>query len=300
MVEALIAAGAAVEATNAFGRTPLHEAARANESADVLKALLDAGANPATVTMLGNTPLHGAARLNSNVEVVRTLLGAGAEPTLGAGFFAHTPLHFAAKHNENALMVQTLLDAGVSAGITGEHSWTPLHDAVQFSENPEIVRRLLEAGAEPMARDGWGRTALHVALEFNRSANMVRLLLDAGADPMAIADQSLTYTSLSDYWGAGATPLHSWALGPADAGTLDTLLRAGADVAALDAQGRTPLHWAARNRRGTAADAVMQILALGGDSGTESIDGRTAWDYAQTNETLWYTPAFELLQTESP
>ena len=84
IVEALIEAGAPVNAPNALRATPLHQAASYG-SADVIRVLLAKGADPNARDHEGKTPLHSALwmpGLNpaATAERVTLLLAAGADP----------------------------------------------------------------------------------------------------------------------------------------------------------------------------------------------------------------------------
>ncbi len=83
VAEALVAAGAAVDAgTRIGGYTSLHVAARAGHGAVVL-SLLEAGADPNARTgipRVGKTPLTQAIKSNAHPQVIDTLIKAGGNP----------------------------------------------------------------------------------------------------------------------------------------------------------------------------------------------------------------------------
>jgi hypothetical protein len=114
-----------VDARDDFGRTLLHEAARAGEESMAQK-LLRAGANPNAADDYRITPLHLACRRGS-IEITRELIARGA--------------------NVNA----------VSAAGT-----TPLHEAASTGDR-ELIELLLSHGAENETRDDHGRTPADVA-----------------------------------------------------------------------------------------------------------------------------------------
>ena len=111
-IEALVAAGANVNATGDSGQAPLHSAA--GRHVDCIVALLAAGADPNVATRAGRTPLHKEAARGS-VRGVSILLAAGANTEVWAtrdSFDSSgTPLTSAAMSgNPNAL--PTLLRGG--------------------------------------------------------------------------------------------------------------------------------------------------------------------------------------------
>jgi len=88
----LIGAGAAVEATDEDGWTPLHRAARYGHR-ETVAALIVGGAVVGATDEDGWTPLHRAAH-SGNMDTVATLIGAGA--AVGATTKdGKTPLHSA-------------------------------------------------------------------------------------------------------------------------------------------------------------------------------------------------------------
>lgn len=133
------------------------------------------------------------------------------------------------------------------------------HDAIGPTTLAEAARAgdvdaltsLLLAGAPVDAQDGDGATALHAAVRAGRSACVV-VLLHAGA-------------SLSPQAGPRRrTALHDAAL-EGTPETLIALLSAGADPAARDAFGETPLHLVLRVEPVRATAAAALLLGAGAD-----------------------------------
>jgi ankyrin repeat protein len=135
-------------------------AALVNEPMDVgaVEALLKAGAGVNAMSDDGSTPLHWAAE-GGSAELVTMLLKAGAEVNAMSNV-GWTPLHSAAERGY-AWVVTMLLEAGAevnaktNSGFTS--GFTPLHFAAQ-SGDAELLTMLLKAGAKPRAADGKGRT----------------------------------------------------------------------------------------------------------------------------------------------
>ena len=109
IAEALIYAGANLEATTRLGGyTPLHLAARAGRG-QVARALIESGADVDAPTTTGEvTPLHFAAG-SGDVEAVRVLLEHGAIVNAREAQWGQTPLMFAAAKNRNATVRELLL-----------------------------------------------------------------------------------------------------------------------------------------------------------------------------------------------
>ena len=150
VAEALIAAGADLEAATRIGSyTPLHLAARGAHAA-VVRHLVAAGANVEAVTSTsGVSPLHLAAAAIDGAEVVEALLADGADPNARESSAGQTPLMFAAGANR-AESAKALLQGGADARIA-----TRVIDVLpSLALDREASRRLREkvselAGVDP-------------------------------------------------------------------------------------------------------------------------------------------------------
>ena len=286
VIEALLAAGAEVDARTNGGFTPLHRAALNNENPAVIEALLTGGANLEARDEDGNTPLHWAARNNGNPVVLEALLAAGAN--LGARDDSdNTPLHWAAVGSDRGeyydpANLEALIAAGADLEARNQDGNTPLHYAVGFNEDPAVIETLLVAGADPMVRNAYGRTPLHLAAVSTWSLAVIEALLVAGADPM-VRDAD------------GRTSLHWAAWTNYNPAVIQALLAAGADLEARDSNGNTPLHLAASySYRGNkdAASAIEALLDAGADAVARNAAGETPWDLAEANEPLQGTDGY--------
>ena len=142
-VRRLLQQGAAVNASETDGTSPLHWAVESDDP-EMIRLLLNAGADAKRANRYGMTPLHLAA-VNGNAAVMRDLLAAGANPN------AVLP------EGETVLM---------SAARTG---------------SAEAVRLLLDRGADVNAQDKWyGESALMWAAAEDHG-EAVRILLARGA-----------------------------------------------------------------------------------------------------------------------
>ena len=86
--------GGSVAVADKYGETPLHIAAGFGSAASV-EAILSAGADMEAQTVYGWTPLHAAA-WHGNPEAVRVFLGAGAKRGARVFLGGKTPLVFEA------------------------------------------------------------------------------------------------------------------------------------------------------------------------------------------------------------
>ena len=159
MAQALIAAGADINALNRFGEPPVFYARR-----EVLKVLLAAGANARIIGKFGQTALLH----HHSAEDIRLLLAAGADPHhLGPG--EDTPLHIA----EDAESVRIYVELGLNVNARNILGDSPLFRA----KNLEVAQALLAAGADPCAVNESGETPLHCC----NDPNIAACLIAAGA-----------------------------------------------------------------------------------------------------------------------
>ena len=179
-VEALLAAGADVNAAQPDGMTALHWAAY-RDDLEAARKLLRAGADVTAENRYGVTPLTPAC-INGNGAMVELLLAAGADANTSSSG-GETVLQLAARTGEIA-PVRALLARGAEVNaVAGETGQTALMWAAAEG-HAEVVSALLAAGADRGARLDAGFTAFLFAVREGRLA-VVRLLLQAGADANA-------------------------------------------------------------------------------------------------------------------
>lgn len=280
VVEALLDAGADVNAANGIGQTGLHNAVWEGQR-DVVKLLLKRGART-DIQSVDGTPLFCAA-VNGDAEAAALLLAAGAEPD-ARNSDGDTPLHGAAESG-SVEIIRSLLGRGADVNASADRGSTPLSIATMQGHAeacrvllgagaprlPDLVERAVQSGdvetlkvclppgarIEQAADPVIGDTLLHLAAE-RAHPEMCEFLMKGGAqvarhDPNA-GDKG------------GRTPLHALAEcgdtfdvigtrmsrrrrgktpGEDTWRTLHALLKGGADPARKDALDRTPLHVAA-------------------------------------------------------
>ena len=283
VLEALLAAGADVLATDNPGRAPLHSASGTQGPA-LINALLSAGADPtapASGLFAGLPPLHLAAETNENLAVLKMLIAAGADP-MARTEKGRTPLHSAAAFN-SAAVVEALIADGAAVEVRDEVGIAPLYLAA-INEDLAVLEVLMARGARVDIRRDNSRTPLHAAATSNDNPAVLEALLGAGIDPNA-ADET------------GKTPLHDavvrlFAASPA---VVEALVVGGADLLARDQDGNTPLHNAAAASsfdHRHAGDAIDVLLDAGADVTIKNAADQTPWDLARENEALRGSDAF--------
>lgn len=267
IVKLLLERGAEVEARDGAGQTPLSLAARWGR-ADIMDLLLKRGADPSARDDMGRTLLHYAAQYG-HLEVMRVLLDRGFDPDVSCK--TGTPLHSAAQSRQLEA-ARYLLDRGGHADRRGYLDWLPLHVACAWSPGyPEelrlaLVTLLIDRGGGVSARANGGTTPLVLAA-IGRDSALTILLLARGARPepatpgnasalrSALDAGSPAVARLLLEHGADANERYSppgrarllHRVGdPKDIDMARVLLEFGADANAVDDQGGTPLHVAAR------------------------------------------------------
>lgn len=215
MTEMLFAKGAAFETS---GSTPLHKAA-AGWRPSTVEVVLNHGAAVNAQDRRGQTPLH---RVFSNqqynnrgpaedcTQIARLLLAKGAlvDTVDSVGC---TPLHYAAEVGAvDAAAV--LLEAGAAVSARDCEGSTPLHRAslaavgsYQASRRQQgrvgVAELLLSRGLAVDAVDSKGNTALHIAAKHG-DTDMARLLVSQGAEGDARDQKGDTPLSLAVQYGA--------------------------------------------------------------------------------------------------
>jgi len=144
----------------------------ARGSALVVDALIFAGASVDANDYVGWTLLHEAAKRGAT-DIVKILLKAGA--SVDAKALAGTPLHAAARRGHTDI-VKILLNAGSSVDAKEEEGWTPLHLAARHGQ-ADAVKVLLEAGASVQAKNRSRKTPLHIAA-YRGHADVAKILED--------------------------------------------------------------------------------------------------------------------------
>lgn len=255
----LLEAGVSPDVSSADGRTALTEAAAMGQT-DAVRLLLEAGADTTLTDAEGAPALVHAAR-NGRIEAVRVLLEAGADPN-GRDKYRRTALMGAARAPFPEV-VKMLLACGARANDTDIGGETALTAAIQCG-NPagrdETTAMLLDAGADVTAADQHGRGPIHAAAGLG-SVTVLESLLARGADIHA-PDRS------------GLTPLmHAFSIGHPK--TAAYLIEQGASMTAVDASGRSVLHYAASTFEDRCAGSVRSIVRAGAKINAVDTGGST-------------------------
>lgn len=185
---------------------------------------------------------------------IDAMLAKGADPN-GLDPWGSTPLHAAAKYGHVRTIKKLLAAKADPSGGDKNDGFTPLHIAV-MERKEEVISLLLKAGANIEAKDGHGRTPLHWG-------------------PFAyIRQPKHIYEKLGQ-------PHETVFTDPGPAKGIVLLLNAGAKIDAVDDEGDTPLHEAARLTSVRGAEA---LLARGAKVNVKNKAGETPLSIAQASD----------------
>ena len=177
----LAASGAALNATDARGRTPLHVATFARQR-EAIRALVKAGAD---INRLENDRYDAVtiASVADDEESLRLLLQLGASAKQTTSRYDGTAL-IAAAHLGHDGVVRQLIAAGAPLDHVNNLHWTATIESIVLGDggarHQATLKALIDAGANLQLADRTGQTPLALARSRGYSA-MVAMLEKAGA-----------------------------------------------------------------------------------------------------------------------
>ncbi len=236
-VRLLVDHGAAVDAGDDDGVTPLHVAARRGE-AEIVEIL--ASANAEVLDQGGNRPLDYAAYFGK-AEAFRALWK--PEAANHRNNDGQSLLHHAA-HGGDVTILSTLLEAGLDVRQADRNGRTPLHFAAMKLQK-DAAALLLAHGASTAVADASGTHPLHLAA--------------AGNDPQMLLVFLAKKTNLTIADGDGNTPLHH-AAGWGRVENVRLLLAAGAPTGLRNSEGQTALEVAEESGRKRVVELLESTL----------------------------------------
>ena len=177
----LVAGGAAVNATDAHGRTPLHVATFARQR-EAIRALVKAGAD---INRLENDRYDAVtvAAVADDEDTLRVLLQLGASAKQTTSRWDGTAL-IAAAHLGHDGVVRQLIAAGAPLDHVNNLHWTATIESIVLGDggarHQATLKALIGAGASLALTDRHGQTPLMLAKSRGYTA-MAAMLEKAGA-----------------------------------------------------------------------------------------------------------------------
>lgn len=180
-IRQLEAAGASLNAREAYGRTPLHVATFARQR-NAVRALLAAGADPSLLESDRYDAVTIAA-VADDEETLRILLAGGASAKLTTSRYDGTAL-IAAAHLGHDGVVRQLIAAGAPLDHVNNLNWTATIEAIVLGDGGKrhqaTLKALIDAGASLKLTDRQGNSPLALA-RARGYREMVVMLEAAGA-----------------------------------------------------------------------------------------------------------------------
>jgi ankyrin repeat protein len=176
LIKQLVAAGANVNATDAYRRTPMHVAAYKSHD-DAVLALAEAGGDP-NLLEADRYDIITIAAVADDAKMVRTAVKAGGSAKNITSIYDGTAL-IAAAHEGNWESIDVLIKAGAPLDHVNNLGWTAMIEAVVLGDGGErhqkSLKLLIDAGADQSITDSNGNTPLDLARERGYAA-MVKML----------------------------------------------------------------------------------------------------------------------------
>ncbi|CAE7709804.1 Ank3 [Symbiodinium necroappetens] len=231
VVEVLLQNAASVNAADICGNSPLHEAARCGRRF-LCERLVSCRAPLEARNRDQRTPLHASAA-TGNYDFAGTLMQYGASSD-APDKDGDTPVHLAAFYGRTGVL-DVMMQLRVVTLTLNKEGRSPVHRAVQGGRVAALKLLVGVAGRPTLQTDtpdNQGETPMHLATTLGDGHEVVETLAQNPG------------TSLEARRGDGLLPLLLAAL-QGKARTVECLLRAKAQVQAVDSSGNTALHFAA-------------------------------------------------------
>ena len=237
-----------------LGRTCLIHAIQSEHSLRLSQKLISGGVsvNSQEHSKPFHTPLHSAALIDAK-QITDLLLKSGADATV-VDDQGRIPLHCAAM-NPGGTVCPSLLKSTPSTlfDLPDKQGLTPFLLTAKYSASKQM-RVLIKRGVNTSARNVQGQTGFHLLAESSERADTPLCLSQ-------LRNKEPTLLDARDH--AGHTPL-TFAASVGNEVALTELLTARADVAVVDDENHSPLHWAAAGRNPLCVRVLTDYLRENG------------------------------------
>lgn len=273
-IDALLGAGASVDARDRNGNSALHSAVAKEDVVSVAK-LVEAGADSRLKNSAGWSP-HMLAERRSSQRLLHAMGVRSTRRFTAAGTSVNkSELLQAVRLGKHGKVTRLLAQSGWANTV--DSAGMPLLGVAVKSGHPSVVMALIRAGADVNKTFAAGLTPVHLAIQHqdltslshlsNAAADLNRLS-DGGLTPMALAIRRGCEPCVQHLIEHGATlssntPKNglTYLIQAAKRGQQDAvmaLLRAGAKAAATDNDGRTALWWALKQGHLIVAELLIR------------------------------------------
>lgn len=285
-IKLLVEKGANINSRNEKGETPLHIASVGNLVGRIeedcgkdlgfwkpscVQLLLDLGADPNALDNAGMSPFQKA---SSAPEIMRILLQRGADLSVGK-----MPPLFSAIHACDAETLKIILDMGASPNTKDITKACPVNHRVTDQERSALlcscflsysssgkrssvplVKLLIEEGADVYAPLNDRETLIHYVFEHAEYPIINAFLECSDKIDFNVRDQlGRTVLLAAGDWTQALPDYTHWAREPKVDGPVMRLLDCGADITAIDSEGRSALHHLLNNGE-IEQDTILQFL----------------------------------------
>lgn len=178
----------------------------------------------------------------------------------------------------NEWEIEQLLASGANVNLTDSDGWTALMYAVRYSGSLECVEKLIDAGSDVKTKNNYGFSALVLSASYNGNPKILARLLESYKASDKEVLRALV-SLLSEQNISERQQLSKLQIFMDKAVPLNILY-----------EGKTPLMYSAKYGNST---KVLQILLDNQSSVTlRSTEGKTAFDYALTNNNLAHNETY--------
>jgi len=215
----------------------------------------------------GNTPLNYACAMGTSEDFIIKMIELGADVKLKNNLGA-APLTHAVYSKMSPSLLEALVKAGAEVNYKNESGGTALQIACVCKAGTAVITKLIELGADPDLANNHNHTPLMFAVRNHNEHEVIAHLCKHVKNINATCEDEkyLLFTAL--HFAAGE---HL----PAVAATL---VNHGADTAAKNADGYTPLQLADENTRTAMLSASFAKFNMGNPPPADAIVGGAAGD----------------------